>query len=209
MSRVDIDHCAAHALSTKVSALRQLPVFQQCRDSIVHKVAQQLQTRFLEPGEIVCRSGEESDHVFLLAFGSVQVWSDGQESADLCDAGIIGDPRVLLRSCVDNQYNVVAKTFCQMHKLTSSQFRQVAGIKDDVQDLSKCLEQLKIHWPTTRKPSFLRAAKTQLRVVQFVNAISAGPTFCGKHRLRTSRRVAETLEKCPKKCNQVSAKCRT
>jgi len=174
MSRVDIDHCAAHALSTKVSALRQLPVFQQCRDSIVHKVAQQLQTRFLEPGEIVCRSGEESDHVFLLAFGSVQVWSDGQESADLCDAGIIGDPRVLLRSCVDNQYNVVAKTFCQMHKLTSSQFRQVAGIKDDVQDLSKCLEQLKIPWPTTRKPSFLRATKTQLRVVQFVNAISAG-----------------------------------
>ncbi|CAE7252369.1 cAMP-dependent protein kinase regulatory subunit [Symbiodinium microadriaticum] len=174
MSKVDIDHCVTHALSTKVSALRQIPVFQQCRDSIVHKVAQQLQTRFLEPGEIVCRSGEESDHVFLLAFGSVQVWSDGQESADLCDAGIIGDPRVLFQPCVENQHNVVAKTFCQMHMLTSSQFRQVAGIKDDVQDLSRCLEQLKIPWPTTRKPSFLRAAKAQLRVVQFVNAISAG-----------------------------------
>ena len=205
MSGVDIDCCVSCAVKAKIAALQQIPWFQQCRDSVVHKVAQRLQTRFAAPGEIVTRAGDESDRIFLLASGSILIWSGGQEPAELCDSGVIGDPRVLLRRAVDSQHNVVAKTSCHMHMLKAERFREAAGVKeDDGRDMSQLLESLKIPWEpltkdgiaeyvnpktTFRQSSFKRAATKALRVIQFVNALSCGGVghhhfqrmFCNDH----------------------------
>ena len=183
MSGVDIDECVSDAITSKIAALQQIPLFQQCRESVVHKTAQRLQTRFAVPGEIVTRAGDESDCIFLLASGSVQVWSSAHEPADLSDAGVIGDPRVLLRRA-GAQHNVVAKTFCHMHMLTAVEFREAAGIKeDDSRDVAQLLESLKSAWkPVTKsevvdnvslrkRTSMKRAVTTALRVIQFVSAI--------------------------------------
>jgi len=178
----EIDACISFAQNRKISALQRIPLFQRCRQSILHRVAQRLQTQYIAPGEILSRAGEASDRIFLLAFGDLQVWSQGQEVASLSEAGVVGDPRILTQTDLKTQHNAVAKTFCQMNVLTVDSFMDAAGFKrQDGSVMSDILESISCpSWSTAKKnpkkygrtTSFKKAATKMLRVIQFANMLN-------------------------------------
>lgn len=86
-------------LRERIAAVQHLPLFRRCGDSLMYRLARKLRRRHLAPGEVLTRSGDRCDCIYLLEDGGVQIWGDEEDatSAGLDGpGGVIGDPRVLL-----------------------------------------------------------------------------------------------------------------
>ena len=112
------------AMQMKTDILEKIPLFQEASDAFIESIALHLQAVVFTPGSYITRAGEIGEEMYFIVYGEVSVLNEqGEEISSLSDGDFFGEISLFLHRL--RTASIVARTYCDMYKLSKTAFDQV------------------------------------------------------------------------------------
>ena len=110
-----------HPLS---KALRQIYLFRELPDDVVHAIATAGETTSVDKGEVIVREGADADALYLLRSGSVRVSKEGSESEVVMLGSGSHFGEIALIDAAKRSATVTANERCELVTIRAEKLRQ-------------------------------------------------------------------------------------
>lgn len=108
----------------RVYAISKLKIFQGNSHECYAAIAENLQERFYQAGEVIVEQGEVGHEMFVVHHGEVDVWRDGVRLSSISEGHVFGEAALLEQ--MPRSAQVVARKYCNILVLSHEAYLKIA-----------------------------------------------------------------------------------
>lgn len=108
----------------KIKFISNIPIFHSCSHECLKEVAIHLEQIYFSPHQTIIKIGDHGEEMFIIAHGTVDIITAGNERvASLHDGQIFGEIALLKETT--RTANVLSQSYCDLYKLTNKSFNEI------------------------------------------------------------------------------------